>query len=72
VAVAFQTLDFDKLKTKVGRPQRVKIAGKVAYCGNYGQQMLYAPLAGGTVLTIAAPCAQAQRFAQAALSGLNP
>ena len=71
VTVAVQTLDFKRIKGRLGRPQSAKVAGQVAYCGNYGQQMLYVPLAGGNVLTVAAPCGQAKRFAELALGQLS-
>ena len=72
VTVAVQTLDFAKLKPRLGRPQRVNVSSRTGYCGNYGQQMLYVPLHGGSVLTVAAPCAQAQRFAALAVKRLSP
>jgi hypothetical protein len=71
VTIAMQSLDFSKIKPKLGRLQRVEVSNKVAYCGNYGQQMLYVPLARGSVLSVAAPCAQAKRFAALAVRGLS-
>lgn len=71
VTVSVQALNFDKLKPKLGVPQRVKVSSRAAYCGNYGQQMLYVPLAEGQVLSVAAPCAQAKRFAALAVEALN-
>jgi len=71
VTVAVQTLDFDKLKPKLGLRQRFALNDKVAYCGNYGQQMLYVPLSQGRVLSVAAPCPRAKRFAALAVRALN-
>jgi hypothetical protein len=71
VTVSVGPLDFRRVKPKLGVLRRVKVAGQTAYCGNYGQQMLYVPLARGQVLSVAAPCAQATRFAAAAVGRLE-
>jgi hypothetical protein len=71
VTLAVQTLDFDKIKPKLGLRQRVEVSSKVAYCGNYGQQMLYVPLSEGRVLSVAAPCPRAKRFAALAVRALS-
>jgi hypothetical protein len=71
VTVAVQTLDFDKIKPKLGLRQRIEVSNQVAYCGNYGQQMLYVPLSEGRVLSVAAPCPRAKRFAALAVQALN-
>ena len=71
VTVAVQTLDFEKIKAKLGLRQRIAVSDKVAYCGNYGQQMLYVPLTAGRVLSVAAPCPRAKRFAALAVRALT-
>jgi hypothetical protein len=63
VTVAVQTLNFAKLRKQIRNAHTVSIASRTAYCGTYGKPMLYLPLAGGRVLSIAAPCGMAARFA---------
>jgi hypothetical protein len=70
VTVAVQRLRFDAVKPRLRLPHRVAVAGRTAYCGTYGQPMLYVPLARGRVLSVAAPCAVARRFAVRAVRQL--
>jgi hypothetical protein len=70
VSVAVQTVDFDKLKPRLRPRQRIAVTGRTAYCGTYGQPMLYVPLSGGRVLSVAAHCAIAKQFAIAAVRQL--
>ena len=42
-------------------PARSTSPTRTAYCGTLGQPMLYVPLSGGRVLSVAAPCQVAQR-----------
>jgi hypothetical protein len=63
VTLAVQTLDFAKLRRQIRNAHAVTVADRTAYCGTYGKPMLYLPLAGGRVLSIAAPCSMATRFA---------
>jgi hypothetical protein len=65
-----QTVDFDKLKPRLRPRQRIAVTGRTAYCGTYGQPMLYVPLSGGRVLSVAAHCAIAKQFAIAAVRQL--
>ena len=51
--------------------RRVAVSDRIAYCGTYGQPMLYVPLPRGRVLSIAAPCDVAQRFAAQAIRHLS-
>jgi hypothetical protein len=67
VTVAVQSLDFKKLKRHIRLRQRIDVSSRTAYCGNYGQPMLYVPLSRGRVLSIGAHCAIAKRFAVKAL-----
>ena len=50
--------------------QRIAVSSRVGYCGTYGQPMLYVPLSGGRVLSIAGQCAVAKRFALKAVGNL--
>jgi hypothetical protein len=63
VTLAVQTIDFASLKKQIRHSRRVSVSGASAYCGTYGRQMLYLPLPGGRVLSVAAPCTTAARFA---------
>lgn len=70
VTVAVQTVNFKKLRPQLRQRKRLDISGRDAYCGQYGQAMLYMPLARGQVLTIAGRCPVARRFAATALRQL--
>ena len=70
ITIAVQTVEFGKLRPQLRQPQRVELSGRTAYCGQYGQPMLYLPLSQGRVLTIAGPCRVARQFAAAALRQL--
>jgi hypothetical protein len=63
VTLAVQTLNFAKLRKQLRNTHAVSVADRTAYCGTYGKPMLYLPLGGGRVLSIAAPCSMAARFA---------
>jgi hypothetical protein len=67
VTVAVQSLSFKKLKPRLRQSRRVTVSRRTAYCGQYGQAMLYVPLSGGRVLSVAGPCPVARRFAAAAV-----
>jgi hypothetical protein len=70
VTLAVQTVDFASLKKQIRDARKVSVSGWSAYCGTYGRQMLYLPLSGGRVLSVAAPCGTATRFAAKAASRL--
>jgi hypothetical protein len=70
ITVALQNVEFAKIKRQIQRPSRVSVSSRTAYCGSYGQPMLYVPLAKGQVLSIAGPCAVAKKFAVKALPQL--
>ena len=64
VTVAVQSIDFKKkVKPHLKLRQRVAVSSHTAYCGTYGQPMLYLPLSGGRVLAVGAHCAVAKQFA---------
>jgi hypothetical protein len=71
VSVAVQASDFNKLKPRLRLRQRVAVSNRTAYCGTYGQPMLYVPLSGGRVLSVAAHCAIAKQFAIRAVRQLS-
>lgn len=70
VTVAVQTVNFSQLRPQLRQPRQVDLSGRTAYCGQYGQPMLYLPLSRGRVLTIAGECRVARRFAATALRQL--
>jgi hypothetical protein len=47
--------------------QKLTVAGRTAYCGKLGRQLLVVPLTSGQMLSISAPCSVARQFAAAAL-----
>lgn len=63
VSLAVRTADFDALRTELSQPLRVEAAGRPAFCGHAGQEMLVLPLAGGRVLSVGGACDVARRFA---------
>jgi hypothetical protein len=63
ITLVVQTVDFAKLRKQIHNARTVSVASRTAYCGTYGKPMLFLPVAGGRVLSIAAPCGMAQRFA---------
>jgi hypothetical protein len=71
VSVVVQSSDFKKLKPRLRLRQRVDVSNRTAYCGTYGQPMLYLPLSGGRVLSVAAHCSIAKQFAIRALRQLS-
>jgi hypothetical protein len=72
VTLAVQSLDFKRdVKPHLELPRRVAVSKHKAYCGTYGQPMLYVPLSGGRVLSVAAHCALARQFAVRALGRLH-
>jgi hypothetical protein len=71
VTVAVQPLDLSRVKKQLRGQQRVAVSGRPAFCGVYGQPMLYAGLKDGRVLAIGARCKVAQRFAARAVEQLG-
>jgi hypothetical protein len=71
VTIAVQSRDFGTLKRQIQRPQRVSVSDRPAYCGTYGQPMLYASLSRGRVLSVSAPCGVAKQFAMKAVQRLG-
>jgi hypothetical protein len=70
--ISVGTRDFRSLRRSLHRPKTVEIADHRAYCGTYGQPVLYLPLSGGRVLSVAAQCDTAVRFARRAGVRLLP
>ena len=71
VTVAVQSVAFSKLKHRMHKRQQVDVSNKTAFCGMLGQPILYVPLSGSRVLSVAAPCQVARKFAARAVLRLN-
>jgi hypothetical protein len=71
VTLSVQSLDFKKkVKPHLKLRHRVAVSSRTAYCGTFGQPMLYLPLSGGRVLAVGAHCAIAKQFALRAVRQL--
>jgi hypothetical protein len=70
VTVAVQQMRYAKVAKQVTKPVRLGVEGHAAYCGTLGREMLYLPLSGTRLLTIAAPCPVAKAFAATAVQKL--
>jgi hypothetical protein len=70
VTVALQSVDFKTLRPQLHLRHRVDVSNRTAYCGTFGQPMLYVPLSQGRVLMVAAQCSVAKRFALRAVRQL--
>jgi hypothetical protein len=66
VTLAMQQTELAKLRHRLQGDRAVQVAKRTAYCGTYGQPMLYLPVSNGRVLSIAAPCKVATGFAATA------
>lgn len=71
VTVAVQQAEFKQVVRRLQQPTKVKVASRTGVCGQYGQPTLYVPVSNGRVLTIAAPCGVAKRFAAQAVRTLD-
>jgi hypothetical protein len=71
ISLAVQSVKFSTVKRQVRRRQSVTISDRTGICGRYGQPMLYVPVSGGRVLTVAAPCGIAKQFALKAVPRLS-
>jgi len=71
VTLAVQRAEFAKAKAHLQQPAKVDLGTRTGLCGQYGQPTLYAPLSHGRVLTVAAECSVAKRFAAQAVRSLN-
>ncbi len=70
VTVGLQRVSIDSLTGRLQQREKVDVGSRDAYCGKYGQPMLYLPLSRGEVLSIAGECGLARRFAAKALPQL--
>jgi hypothetical protein len=70
VTLAVQSVRFEQIRPLLRQPRQVAVSDRVAYCGQHGQPMLYMPLSGSRVLSVAGPCPVAARFAAKAAERL--
>lgn len=71
VTLAVQAQPFAALKKMMRRREAVEVGAKAAYCGMSGRPLLVAALGEGRVLSVAAPCGIAKRFARTAIAKLD-
>jgi hypothetical protein len=65
-----QAASYARLQQQVRQRRSVAVANRRGVCGTFGRSMLYLPLGGGRVLSIAGPCDMASRFAAEAMPHL--
>jgi hypothetical protein len=70
VTLAIQPVKRSQIEKRLQQARRLAVADRTAYCGQYGQEMLYLPLADGRALAVGAPCGVAKRFAERAVREL--
>jgi hypothetical protein len=70
VTLAVQPLDFAAIKRDMRGRRHVAVADRSGYCGVHGQPVLYVPISGGRVLSVAGPCGLAREFAASAVERL--
>lgn len=71
ITVAVQPMQIERIKKQLRNRRQVDVSRRAAYCGTYGQEVLYLPLKRGQVLSITAPCDVAEKLATAALPRLR-
>lgn len=63
VTLAVQQASLAQLRKQLRASRSVRVAGTTGYCGRSGRPMLYLPVSGSRVLSVAAACNIATRFA---------
>jgi hypothetical protein len=63
VTLAVQEASLAQLRKQLSASRSVQVAGTTGYCGRSGRPMLYLPVSSGHVLSVAATCNIATRFA---------
>jgi hypothetical protein len=71
VTIAVQALELDRARRLLREPSRLDVGGRRGFCGVVGHPTLYLELSKVEVLTVAAPCKVARRFAAQALEQLE-
>jgi hypothetical protein len=70
ITLSVQAASYAGLQQQVRQRRSVAVANRHGVCGTFGRSMLYLPLGGGRVLSIAGPCDMASRFAAEAMPHL--
>jgi hypothetical protein len=70
ITLAVEAIDLAQARRQLRKPNAVRVRGRRAYCGRLGAPRLFATVARGHVLSVAAPCGIAQHFAAQALRRL--
>ena len=71
ITLAVQARDYELIRKDIRRVKVVEVGGRRAYCGMHGTPVLHMPLQGQRVLSVAAPCSLAKRFAARAMPRLR-
>ena len=70
ITLSVQRAAWSDIKPAMRSKRALAVSGRDAFCGTHGQPMLYVPLGGGRILSVAAPCDVARDFAHEALRHL--
>lgn len=70
ITMAVQSMSFPQVSGQLARRQQLTVAGRRAYCGRLGAEMLVVALPHRQLLNVSAPCGVAQQFATLALKRL--
>jgi hypothetical protein len=70
ITLAVESMAASQVTNHLGQREKLTVAGRTAYCGKLGHQLLVVPLTGGQLLSVGAPCGVARQFAEAALGHL--
>jgi hypothetical protein len=70
ITLAIQDMSFKAIRRQIADLRQVAVSDRTAYCGTYGQPMLYVPLGGDRLLSVSAECGVARGFAAKALRHL--
>lgn len=70
VTMAVESIAFSTIKHQVRNSSQVSLDGHTVYCGDYGQEIAFAPLAKGHTLEVTASCKVGAQFVVKALPQL--
>jgi hypothetical protein len=71
VTVLLREARFTSVERQLDKPERLRLSDHDAVCGSVGRPMLHVSVARSRVLSVAAPCAVATKFAKTAVQRLN-
>lgn len=71
VTIAMPSARYSRLRSQSRTKRSVTVLDRQGFCGGNGTPTLYLPVARRRVLTVAAPCPMAQRFAAMAVRHLD-